>query len=72
MAEPMTVENALRELREMFPDAAFVHAGGYAQWRKSEGALREMIVQIEGRGFRSVTLEDCLKQARDWKGQARV
>jgi hypothetical protein len=60
-----TVEAALAELREMFPDATFLSVKKHAIYQPSMGDLpNQADVQIEDKGFRRETLADCMAQVR--------
>lgn len=67
----ITVEEALRELREMFPKAGLrVYAKAYSLEPNSVQRLAEVFIHltmVDIHKFRAQTMADCLAQVREWK-----
>lgn len=59
-----TVESALAELREMFPEAHFISVKEHAMYQSSINHLPQADIQIDNKGFRRATLADCMAQVR--------
>lgn len=62
----MTLDEALRELREMFPKAFFNLE--YTARCDQSGKVKERgMINIGGSYFYGPTLDDCILQLRKWK-----
>lgn len=60
-----TVEEALRELREMFPDAHPISINHSIAMQGSNRA-DYATMQADNEGWRDTTLTDCMAQVRQW------
>lgn len=63
----LTVEDCLKELREMFPDTAFISVKNHAIYQGSINHQPQADIQIEDRGFRCTTLSEAMAHVRAWK-----
>lgn len=64
--EEPTVESALKELREMFPDASFISAKTHAIYQRNWTHRPQADIQIEDRGCRRGSLSECMAIVRGW------
>ena len=73
----MTVEECLKDLRELFPDSplsARHSSEGFVNYRDPDrfDSHARIVVSEAGNGaksFRGPTLEDCMSQVRTWIGE---
>lgn len=73
MDKPVTVESALKELREMFPDASFISVKEHAIYQPAMNHAPSIQgdVQVNDKGFRRSLLVDVMAAVRDWKETRR-
>lgn len=64
-SEP-TVEECLRELRELFPDVTFISVKAHIIYQPSMPQRPQADIQIEGRGFRRESLSEAMAIVREW------
>lgn len=72
MADELTVEQALAELREMFPEAAFVSAKAHAVYHRSWAHRPQADVQIDDKGFRCESLSEAMQKVREWRERGNL
>jgi hypothetical protein len=67
--EEFTVEAALKELRETFPNASFISVKTHAIYQRSIEHRPQADIQIEDQGCRRPTLAEAMSIVRAWKAQ---
>lgn len=65
----LTVEQALAQLREMFPGAEWLEARATTRWTSNNGGGCFAEIVVDYMPFRTATLTEAIHEARAWKEQ---